>query len=152
MAKGHVGRYFFADVLSERPFQWFEFDRLVGLTRARRRMPPGTFSAGGMVPDLPDGQFHWLRGLVQETMTEDRILDMFSIDGSRVLFFDFDLREPPEFVLERVIDRLTVGDLLYFDEAYDSDEHAVLLQLLSGHRSFEVVGSTAMALLLRVSA
>ena len=152
VAKGYIGHYFFTNLLSERPFHWFGFDTFTGLPRAWRGMPPGTFSSDGMVPDLPDGQFRWFKGLVQETMTEDLISEMFSIDGSRILFFDFDLREPTEFVLESVIDLLSVGDLLYFDEAFDGDERAVINQLLSGHRSFEAMGSTATALLLRVSA
>lgn len=40
--------------------------------------------------------------------------------------------------------------MIYFDEAFDDDERHVISELLKSTRQFEVFGSTATALMLRV--
>lgn len=150
VARGYIGHYFYETLLDSRSFRWFGFDTFTGLPREWRDLPAGAFSSEGIVPDLPKDAFVWHKGLVEETLTDVIVDEMFSLQGMKFVFFDFDLREPSEFALGKIVNRLSIGDMIYFDEAYDDDERHVIERLLESARQVEVFGSTSTALLLRV--
>jgi hypothetical protein len=47
---------------------WHGFDRFVGLPRAWRKQPEGTFDAGGKPPDIADPTVTWHVGNLEDTL------------------------------------------------------------------------------------
>lgn len=86
VARGYIGHYFYESLLKNRGFRWFGFDTFTGLPREWRDMPAGAFSAEGMVPDLPKDSFVWHKGLVEETLNDVIIDEIFSLEGMKFVF------------------------------------------------------------------
>lgn len=126
--------------------EWHGFDRFTGLPRAWHGEAEGAYSAGGKPPDIDDPRVTWHVGDVEDTLPGLAIPD-----GRRLLFFDLDIYEPTAFAWTHLAPHLRAGDLLYFDEAMARDERRVLDELVLPSGEYDYLGSTSLALALRVS-
>ena len=111
------------------------FDTFTGLPRAWRKLPQGAFDVGGVPPKIPLENYLFHKGLISETISQ---VD-FSIDGRKIVFFDFDLFEPTLFALNWIQSHLSKGDIVYFDEAFDADERMVIKNYFCEKFEYEVL-------------
>lgn len=150
VAHGYATEQWLSLLPADADVTWHGFDRFTGLPRAWRGLPAGAFDAGGQPPSLNDPRLTWHIGDI-----EDRVADLdvaHHSDRQWLVLFDLDILEPSQVAWNAICDGLKPGDLLYFDEAFDTDERTLLDEsvLTSGHR-FEALGATAEALALRVT-
>lgn len=151
VAWGYTTSFFTERLASHVKYQWYGFDTFTGLPREWREHSKNDFSANGLIPDIDNTSVEFEVGLVEETFSVQKHLVPFE-HSRKVVLFDLDLFEPSLFVWERLVEFLKPGDILYFDEAFDTDERRLLNDLVNTHNdlSFEVVGFTHLALALRV--
>jgi hypothetical protein len=125
---------------------WHGFDRFTGLPRAWRGASAGAFDNGGVAPSIDDPRLTWHVGDVEDT------LPRVAVPATRkLIFFDLDIYEPTKFAFEYLKKELGVGDLLYFDEAFDPDERTVIVDDVLATVAVEPLGATAAALGLRIT-
>jgi hypothetical protein len=134
--------------LRDRPVRWDGFDRFTGLPRSWRGLEGGAFDAGGEPPDIRDERVTWHVGDVQDTLA-DLELDR-SAPAQTVVLFDLDIFEPSLDAWNHIESSLRPGDLLYFDEAFDSDERRLLNEHVLPAGEFVCLGSTPTALALEI--
>jgi hypothetical protein len=133
---------------TDKGVSWIGFDLFSGLPRAWRDLKAGYFDAGGEPPSIDDPRVVWKVGDVSLTVRE---LDLTDLASRRALvLFDLDLFEPTQSVWKHIRHSLKPGDVLYFDEAYDIDERRVLDECVLRDFEVEVIGSTSMALCLKL--
>jgi hypothetical protein len=136
--------------LAGRNVIWHGFDRFTGLPRSWREHEAGAFDAGGHPPAIPDARVHWHVGDVETTLPS---LDLAAFhDRQWLVLFDLDIYEPTAFVWDVIGAHLRPGDLLYLDEAIDSDERRVLNERILPAVACEPVASTSLALGLVITA
>lgn len=126
--------------------RWYGFDTFTGLPESYRHMDPGTFSADGLTPTIDDTRVTWVAGLAEETIPEFEFAQ--EPRGRMFLFFDFDLYGPSLVAWEHFSGWLKPGDILYFDESYDSNERRLLDEHLLPHHRFRAIGATTTTLAL----
>ena len=126
--------------------RWYGFDTFTGLPDTYRDMEPGTFSAYGRTPAIDDARVTWVEGLAEETIPGFAFPE--EPRGRLFLFFDFDLYEPSLVAWERFNGLLKPGDILYFDESYDSNERRLIDEHLLPHYRFRAIGATTTTLAL----
>ena len=104
------------------------FDTFIGLPESHHdSVMIGSFNQKGLTPDIP-GVF-WHKGLFSETFTgqEDFLTKKLFV------MFDADLYSSTKYVLNRVINKLKPGDLLYFDDLHiPNQERLALTEALEG--------------------
>lgn len=134
--------------------KWHGFDSFEGLptdwTRGTLKWhKAGTFSTGGKAPDIAHSGLVWHPGLVEDTLPQ---LNLDRESSSRwIVFFDLDLLEPTRFVLQHLEAHFLPGDILIFDEAYDShNERKVIAQDLLPEHSVRCLGISPTALALEI--
>jgi hypothetical protein len=110
-------------------FSYHGFDTFYGLPSQWRDFPVGTFSTDGAVPKINHDKLTFHVGLVENTFSDD-FLRTITIGIQLIVFFDLDLFEPTRFVYEKIRPLLSIGDLIYFDEARDKDEREILQDFL----------------------
>ena len=142
--------YFWIKNASNSVLMWDGFDLFTGLPREWRSSPAGAFSNGGKTPDIPDPRVNWHVGYVEETIQEmtfpqDR-------DYSIVVFFDLDIYEPSLVAWEKLKSYLKVGDILYFDEAFDADERKLLDESVLTFGDFKFVSANWISLAIKIEA
>ncbi len=91
----------------------------------------------------------WHVGDVEDTLADTNTSRLS--DGTRIVLFDLDLYEATAVAWEWVQYLLRPGDLLYFDEAMDSNERQVLNELVLPSREFEYVDCTSTGLAIKVA-
>lgn len=130
--------------------QWDGFDLFTGMPRAWSRTSQGDLDCGGSTPPLTDSRIRWHVGDVSSTIWG---VDWARSAGQRMLvLFDLDLYEPSLEAWRCLARVVSPGDVLWFDEAYDSDEAHLVEHDVLPTGSFDVVGYTAMGLCLKVRA
>ena len=117
-----------------------------GLPTAWRNLPAGAFNADGKTPGINDERVTWYVGDVGQTIKE---IDWNKHLEKRLFIFDLDLFSPSLAVWDVIKDELKSGDLLYFDEAYDTDERLLLKNYLLPTNEFEVLGASPFGLVLQ---
>lgn len=128
--------------------EWHGFDRFTGLPRAWRDHTAGTYDAGGHPPAIDDPRVHWHQGDVEDTLAG---VDLATARRAPwLILFDLDLFEPTSFAWSTLQPFIRPDDLLYFDEAMDADERRVVDDLVLPAVATEVIGTTPLALALRV--
>jgi hypothetical protein len=126
--------------------RWHGFDTFEGLPTSFRSLDQGTFTAGGHPPAIADQRLHWHVGLVEETLEE---LNLASRTGRFLVLFDLDLYAPSLFAWDLIKTHIRPGDVLYFDEAYDSNERRLLVDhVLPGGR-WRLLGASTTGLALQ---
>ena len=123
-------------------FEYHGFDTFEGLPKAWRRLPKGGFTNHGRVPNLSGPNIFFHKGLIQNTIDD---VD-FDSKAKKCFIFDFDLYEPTLLAFKHVEKHLKSGDILYFDEAFDSDERVVIDNYFIEKYEFEVLGATVFGL------
>ena len=120
---------------------WNGFDRFTGLPRSWRDLQENTFDAGGKTPEILDSRISWHVGDVEECLPQATVGA-----GPKIIFFDLDLYEPTLFAWEYLKKDLRSGDLIYFDESFDSDERLIINQNVRHDFELTVIGFTHSAI------
>ena len=151
VAWGYTTSYFNERLAGTLEYKWFGFDTFTGLPREWRDHLKNDFSANGKIPNVSDSRISFEVGLVEGTFDILKHIHPFN-DWRKVFLFDLDLFEPSLFVWEKIADSLKTGDVLYFDEAFDSDERQLLNNWVNVHPTleFQVIGYTHLAIALMV--
>lgn len=130
--------------------KWHGFDTFTGLPTSWSSggvdsWGVGSFSAGGNLPLIDDSRITWHIGNVFDTIKD---LDQLNADKFKTLYlFDMDLYEPTRFCIDSLKNMIKVGDIFYFDEAFDPwNERKVISEALFRIADVESLGSTATAM------
>ncbi len=145
VAYGEASRWWLNNLL-HKDLKYAGIDLFTGLPTAWRNLPAGAFNAYGKTPDINDERVTWYVGDVVQTIKE---IDWNKHLGQRLFIFDLDLFLPSLAVWDVIKDELKSGDLLYFDEAYDTDERLLLKKYLLPTNEFEVLGASPFGLVLQ---
>ena len=135
---------FFLNHFDKIVLSWNGFDRFVGLPNSWRDLDVGAFSNGGVPPAIEDHRISWHVGDVEQTFNETMIENRTSC-----YIFDLDLYGPSRFVWEVLRSKLKDGDVLYFDEAFDTDERRLINEEIV-NKTFTIIGYTPSALAVKV--
>lgn len=127
-----------------RCIEWNGFDTFEGLPESWGDLPKGAFSTGGIPPVLKGDKFRWHIGDVAQTI---EVLDTELLKKNRLfVVFDLDLYEPSRRAWNKVVTFLKSGDVVYFDEAYETDEGRLIREVLEEEEVKLVpIGFTIMA-------
>lgn len=107
--------------------EWNGFDTFYGLPEPWGDLPKGAFSTSGKPPAIRGEKFHWHIGDVEETIEE---LNSETLRKSRIfMIFDLDLYKPSKIAWDKAATFLKPGDVVYFDEAYESDEGRLIREI-----------------------
>jgi hypothetical protein len=144
VAFGETSRYLISG--TEAPLVYHGFDTFEGLPIAWRRLPAGAMSSNGQTPNIVGEHISFHKGLIQETITQ---VD-FKSTLRKIFIFDFDLYEPTLFALKHVLPEINPGDIVYFDEAFDSDERVIIENYFMDVFEFEVIGASPFGLAFKI--
>ena len=105
---------------------WDGFDLFTGLPNRWRYFPAGAFSAFGKSPAINDSRVKWHIGDVKDTTK--RFEPNISENQKIVILFDLDLYAASLESWINLRGLLRPGDILYFDEAFDSEERKLIVE------------------------
>ena len=134
---------------------WHGFDTFEGLPETWTRgtliwHDAGTFSNNGEPPDITHQRLHWHQGLVEDVLPHAS-LERDS-DERWVVLLDLDLFSPTSYVMNHLSPQLKTGDILLFDEAYDShNERRVIADTIAQGLKFRCIGMAPTALALQLT-
>ena len=128
------------------PFVYHGFDTFEGLPNPWRRLPAGAFSADGATPNIVGENIHFYKGLIEETIGQAD----FTTPLMKIIIFDFDLYEPTLFAFNYIFSEIKKGDIVYFDEAFDSNERVVIENYFLDSFDFEIIGASPFGLAFRI--
>jgi hypothetical protein len=148
VAWGRLTHWWFKNT-HNRIYSWHGFDTFTGLPQEWRNFERGHFDAKGLPPVFStDSRIVWHVGDVANT------IQFLQIDPERdyslIVFFDFDLFEPSLVAWNKVVPALKVDDILYFDEAFDSEERRLLNDYVLRSGTFKFIGASIFSLALQV--
>jgi len=92
------------------------FDTFTGLPEDWGSVKKGTFSAGGILPDINDPRNHWHIGLIQDTLPV--FIKELSADTRKVIHIDVDLYNATLITLVLLQPLLRKGDVIIFDDFF----------------------------------
>ena len=125
---------------------WVGFDTFTGLPTNWIRngdvyLASGSFSTEGKVPQIVDNRLSFVVGDVKTTCKQISELLKERIDGKVLFIFDLDLLEPSLSAWKEISPYLREGDLLYFDQAFDSEGERILIdEYLLKEKKVKLVG------------
>lgn len=124
-------------------------DLFTGLPTQWRTHSVGHFSNNGQPPIINDGRVTFHTGYVEEKIHN---LSQNELEAcSLVVLFDLDLYQPTLDAYSYLRRCMKAGDILYFDEAFDIDECAVIKNQVLEDFNVKLLGSTSMALALSIT-
>jgi hypothetical protein len=123
-------------------FEYHGFDTFEGLPKAWRRLPKGAITNYGKLPEIDSRNLFFHKGLVQDTIYN---VD-FKSKNQKCFIFDFDLYVPTLFAFKHVFPEIKIGDIVYFDEAFDSDERIIVDNYFLELFEYSVLGATPFAI------
>ena len=144
VAFGETSRYIISG--TKAPLVYHGFDTFEGLPKSWRRLPAGAISTKGELPNIVGENIHFHKGLIQETI--DKV--NFKSSLKKIFVFDFDLYEPTLFALKHIFSDIHEGDIVYFDEAFDSDERVIIENYFLDVFEFEVIGASPFGLAFKI--
>jgi len=127
--------------------RWRGFDLFTGLPTEWRNLEAGAFSNDGEIPTIDDNRVTYVRGDVRDTLATETI-----DEGPKLVFFDLDLYEPTLRSWKLLEEYLGPGDILVFDEAFDTGERVVVENYVMRRFQVEPIGHTHSQLALRIRA
>jgi hypothetical protein len=131
--------------------QWNGFDTFFGLPTEWGDLPKGAFSTNGKPPRIANSLVCWHIGYIEQT--KDKIRDLSHLDKNFIVIFDFDLYSATKAAWDVIEVYLKPGDIIYFDEAYESDEAQIINEINASKRiSLNVLGYTTMGIAFQVQA
>lgn len=113
-----------------------------------RDLPLGTFNADGLVPNLNDIRINWHVGNLEETIGNLKFVK--KREHQALIFFDLDIFAPSLIAWNGISKNLRVGDVLYFDEAFDKDERMLLNNYILTFGKFELIAASWMSLAIKL--
>lgn len=123
-------------------FEYHGFDTFEGLPKAWRRLPKGAITNHGKIPNLVGSNIFFHKGLIQDTINDVK----YDPEGKKCILFDFDLYEPTLLTLKHLEKNLNAGDILYFDEAFDSDERVIIENYFIDKFNYSILGASVFGL------
>lgn len=148
VASGDATRIFMKMPYAVNCLQWNGFDTFLGLPDAWGDLPKGAFSTGGTPPSIKNTIVEWHVGLIQETCTNINSLDL--LDKKFIVVFDFDLYSATKAAWDVVSKFLKSGDIIYFDEAYETDEAKMINEIIESNLELEIIGYTTMGIAYKI--
>lgn len=149
VASGAATKKFLRMPYSRNCLQWNGFDTFFGLPTEWGDLPKGAFSTDGMPPRIASGLISWHIGYIEQTCK--KIKEMSFLDRNFVVIFDFDLYSATRAAWDVIEDYLKSGDIIYFDEAYESDEAQIINEIIASKKfSLKVIGYTTMGIAFEV--
>ena len=145
VAYGETARYIAKK--TEGHFKYHGFDTFEGLPKAWRGLNKGAFTNHGLVPKIPNENVFFYKGLIQDSISQ---VD-FKSANMKCFIFDFDLYEPTLFAYKYISGAIKEGDILYFDEAFDSNERIVLENYFLDIFDFSVIGVSPFGVAFRIN-
>ena len=124
------------------------FDLFTGLPESWRYNQKNTFSNKGTIPDINDDRVKFHVGDVEETIKNLNLNDLRQEE--LVVMFDLDLHKPSLFCYLHLKPALKVGDILYFDEAFDIAERTIIEKYVFQDFICESLGHSGFAICLRI--
>ena len=73
------------------------------------------------------------------------------LDKKFIVVFDFDLYSATKAAWDTISKFLKVGDIIYFDEAYEADEARIINEIIETNIKLEILGYTTMGIAYKVS-
>jgi hypothetical protein len=126
--------------------RYIGFDTFIGLDQKFRNFPRGSFDNQGKFPNLVSNYLYWSKGLVQETVPK---ID-FDLSTRKLWIFDLDLYESTSFTVLNVLDKIQPTDVIYFDEAFDSNEFKIITEVILKTFDCIYIGTNGQGLALEV--
>jgi len=126
--------------------RYIGFDTFEGLDQRFRNFPKGAFDNGGKFPRVSSEYLYWSKGFVQETLPAIKL----DSESTKLWIFDLDLYDATHFVVMKVIDLIQIGDICYFDEAFDVGEFKLINEILLFEFEFDYIGTNGQGLALQV--
>ena len=123
-------------------FSYTGFDTFEGLPSSWRNLPKGAITAGGKIPLIQDERVRFIKGFVEKTLPEIEISSL----GTNIFLFDLDLFSPTLFVYQEIKKHINPGDVLYFDEAFDSAERLIIENYVFNDFDVEPIGISPFAI------
>jgi len=148
VASGDATRTFMRMPYVGNCLQWNGFDTFHGLPSAWGDLPEGAFSTGGNPPSIKNPIVKWHIGLIQDTCAE--IMSVNFLDKKFIVIFDFDLYSATKTAWDVIAEILKAGDIIYFDEAYETDEATIISEILESGLALEILGYTTMGIAYKV--
>jgi len=128
-------------------FRWRGFDSFTGLPTEWRNLQAGAFSNDGETPTIDDNRVTYVRGDVRDTFATETF-----DESPKLVFFDLDLYKPTLRSWELLEEHLGPGDIMVFDEAFDTGERVVVENYVMRRFQVEPIGHTHSQLALRIRA
>jgi hypothetical protein len=135
-------------------FEYFGFDSFEGLPSDWIRggikyLPKGAFSREGIIPDIRDNRLTFVKGIIEKNLPE---LNSLIVErNNRLFIFDMDLYEPSRDVFDFLNPKLKEGDLVIFDQAFDShNERRIVEDKIRNEKRFQIIGVSGIAVAFRV--
>jgi hypothetical protein len=123
-------------------FSYTGFDTFEGLPSSWRNLPKGAITAGGKIPLIQDERVRFIKGFVEKTLPGIEISSL----GTNIFLFDLDLFSPTLFVYQEIKKHINPGDVLYFDEAFDSAERLIIENYVFNDFDVEPIGISPFAI------
>ena len=121
------------------------FDTFEGLDKEYRNFPVGSFTNHNKFPALSDSRLTWYKGKIEETLT---LIERPSHPS--IWIFDLDLPEATIAAWKIIEPLIKSGDILYFDEGFDSEEFEIVKMVYNSHLNLLYIGTTFQAIAFKV--
>lgn len=145
VASGDATKTFLKMPYAPNCLQWNGFDTFFGLPNAWGDLPAGAFSTNGIPPKIKKQIINWHVGPIENTCNKIESLQL--LDHRFIIIFDFDLYSATKSAWDAIEPHLKSGDVLYFDEAYESDECQIIKEIIASKKhSLAVLGYTTMGI------
>jgi len=148
VASGDATRTFMRMDYAKNCLQWNGFDTFCGLPSAWGDLPEGAFSTDGNPPSIKSSIIKWHVGLIEDTCTDINLLNF--LNKNFIIIFDFDLYSATKAAWDVISKFLKVGDIIYFDEAYEKDEARLIHEIFESGLALEILGYTTMGIAYKV--
>lgn len=149
VASGDATKIFLKMPYIKNCLQWNGFDTFFGLPSEWGDLPKGAFSTNGTPPQIASDLVNWQIGRIEQT--SEKIRELRFLDKNFVIIFDFDLYSATKAAWDVIADSLKPGDIIYFDEAYESDEEQIINEIIESKRfALRVLGYTTMGIAFEV--
>jgi hypothetical protein len=120
------------------------FDTFRGLPEDWDKVPKGTFTTHGELPEIQDKRCSYQVGLFQDTLFD--FLEKNTLDRKTIVHIDCDVFSSALFVLTALAPRLKKGDIVIFDELgsirHPAHEFRAFYNLVSSYRfRYRLIGA-----------
>ena len=107
---------FWSELLKNKESRLFGFDTFEGLPEGWKvNIPEGTFSTGGMIPELTDRRIQFVKGRFKDTLAKFKVPDHKFL----VINIDSDLYSSAWEVFSALDSDIRPGTIIYFDDISD---------------------------------